>query len=278
MHANYSHAVVEKIMEIARTYLRDYPKFFQVSFDAVGRTYELGNPNIEQSSLWVATYPTGGTPTEITSDTSASTYYSLDDRNGIIRFNRSFSSTTKIMVEGYYYEWVLPKDLEYFAGHSIEQHTYNLDTPLEQLAPIVLDTIGMGTVVETLWGLLTEYSRDIDVTTSESVHIPASQRFRMVQSMLDYWTRNYQAQARALNIGVERIEIMNLRRVSRTTGYLVPVYRARELGDYGPIERQFPEINPGDIKIENHDEPLREDVYLDLEPQQGYSTAPITGW
>jgi hypothetical protein len=278
MHANYSHAVVEKIMEIARTYLRDYPKFFQVSFDAVGRTYELGNPNIEQSSLWVATYPTGGNPTEITSDTSASTYYSLDDRNGIIRFNRSFSSTTKIMVEGYYYEWVLPKDLEYFAGHSIEQHTYNLDTPLEQLAPIVLDTIGMGTVVETLWGLLTEYSRDIDVTTSESVHIPASQRFRMVQSMLDYWTRNYQAQARALNIGVERIEIMNLRRVSRTTGYLVPVYRARELGDYGPIERQFPEINPGDIKIENHDEPLREDVYLDLEPQQGYSTAPITGW
>ena len=278
MHANHSHAIVEKIVEIARTYLRDYPKFFQVSFDAVGRTYELGNPNIEQSSLWVATYPTGGTPTEITSDTSASTYYSLDDRNGIIRFNRSFSSTTKIMVEGYYYEWVLPKDLEYFAGHSIEQHTYNLDTPLEQLAPIVLDTIGMGTVVETLWGLLTEYSRDIDVTTSESVHIPASQRFRMVQSMLDYWTRNYQAQARALNIGVERIEIMNLRRVSRTTGYLVPVYRARELGDYGPIERQFPEINPGDIKIENHDEPLREDVYLDLEPQQGYSTAPITGW
>lgn len=278
MHANYSHVLIEKIMEIARTYLRDYPKFFQVSFDAVGRTYELGNPNIESSSLWIATYPTGGNPTEITSDTSASTYYSLDDRNGIIRFNRSFSSSTKIMVEGYYYEWVLPKDLEYFAGHAIEQHTYNLDTPLELVAPIVLDTIGMATVVETLWGLLTEYSRDIDVTTSESIHIPASQRFRMVQSMLDYWTRNYSQQARALNIGIERIEIMNLRRVSRTTGLLVPIYKAREVGDYGPVERQFPEINSGDISIEDHDEPLREEVYMQINPQSGYSTVQPINW
>jgi len=100
----------------------------------------------------------------------------------------------------------------------------------------------------------------------------------MVQSMLDYWTRNYQQQARALNIGLERIEMMSLRRVSRTTGYLVPVYRERELGDYGPIERQFPEISHGDIIIENTQEPMRENVYLELEPEQGYSSSGIMGW
>lgn len=278
MYIKYSQEVLDTITTIARTFLRDYPKFFQVSFDAIGRTYELGQPNIKADGLWVAVYPPNGEPVEITTDTSASTFYSLDERNGIMRFNRSFPTTSKVMVEGYYYEWVLPKDLEYFAGHAIEQHTYNLDIPLENLTPIVYDTIGMATVVETLWGLLTEYSRDIDVTTSESVHIPASQRFRMVQSMLDYWTRNYQTQARALNIGIERIEILNLRRVSRTTGYLVPVYKARELGDYGPIERQWPEINQGDIILEDHNEPMREDVYLELEPQQGFSTVQAINW
>jgi hypothetical protein len=71
---------------------------------------------------------------------------------------------------------------------------------------------------------------------------------------------------------------MNLRRVSRTTGYLVPIYRARELGDMGPIERQWPEINHGDIVIEDQNEPMRENVYLELEPEQGYSTAAIMGW
>lgn len=277
MYANYSQDIMEKITRIARTFLRDYPKFFQVSFDAIGRTYELGQPNIKADGLWVAVYAPNGEPVEVTADTSASTHYSLDERNGIMRFNRSFPSTSKIMVEGYYYEWVLPQDLEYFAGHAIEQHVYNIDIHLENFTPIVYDTIGMATVVETLWGLLTEYSRDIDVTTSESVHIPASQRFRMVQSMLDYWTRNYQAQARALNIGIERIEILNLRRVSRTTGYLVPVYRARELGDYGPIERQWPEISHGDITLEDQNEPMRENVYLELVPEQGQSAAPV-GW
>lgn len=278
MYANYSQVIMEKITRIARTFLRDYPKFFQVSFDTVGRTFELGQPNIKADSLWVAVYEPGEEPVELTADTSASAFYSLDERNGIMRFNRSFPTTSKVMVEGYYYEWVLPQDLEYFAGHAIEQHVYNLDVHLENFTPIVYDTIGMATVVETLWGLLTEYSRDIDVTTSESVHIPASQRFRMVQSMLDYWTRNYNQQAQALNIGLNRIEMMSLRRVSRTTGYLVPLYRERELGDYGPIERQFPEISHGDIILEDTQEPMRENVYLEINPEQGYSSAATLAW
>jgi hypothetical protein len=273
MNGNYSQDVMDKITRIARAFLRDYPKFFQVSFDAIGRTYELGQPNIASDGLWVAVYAPNGEPVEVTANTSASTYYSIDERNGIMRFNRSFPSTSKVMVEGYYYEWVLPQDLEYFAGHAIERHIYNVDVPLENFTQIIYDTIGMAAVVETLWGLLTEYSRDIDVTTSESVHIPASQRFRMVQSMLDYWTRNYAAQARALNIGLERIEILNLRRVSRTTGYLVPIFRARELGDFGPSERQFPEIDHGDIALEDASEPMRENIYLEITPQQGYSSA-----
>jgi hypothetical protein len=71
---------------------------------------------------------------------------------------------------------------------------------------------------------------------------------------------------------------MNLRRVSRTTGYLVPVYRARELGDYGPIERQWPEINRGDIVLEDEKDPMRENVYLEIEPLQGQTSAAPVGW
>ena len=183
------------------------------------------------------------------------------------------------MVEGYYYEWVLPSDLDFYADHAVHQHIYNLEIPLENVTDIVLDTIGMAAVVETLYGLLTEYSRDIDVTTSESVHIPASQRFRMVQSLLEYWERSYERQAKSLNIGLDRIEILNLRRVSRTTGYLVPIYKQRELGDYGPLERVFPEIGEGVLPIEDgENDDMRDQVLFQLEPQQGYSNIAPLGY
>lgn len=276
MHLVYDPASVNTITTIARGFLRDFPKFFQVSFNAVGRTYELGNPNIDADSLWVASY-TNTAPIEITSNTSASSYYSLDARNGILRFNRTPPSGANILVEGYYYEWVLPSDLEFYANHAIEQHVYNLDLPLENMSGIVIDTIGMSCVVEALWGLLTEYSRDIDVTTSESVHIPASQRFRMVQSLLDYWSKAYEKQAKALNIGLERIEIMNLRRVSRSTNRYVPIYKSKELGEYGPIERLFPEIGDGVINIEEPEDEQIRNVYVTIEPGTTLNSSAIYG-
>jgi hypothetical protein len=276
MHTVFDPASVNTITTIARGFLRDFPKFFQVSFNAVGRTYELGNPNIDKDSLWVASY-TNSAPVTITSSTSASSYYSLDARNGILRFNQTPTAGANILVEGYYYEWVLPSDLEFYATHAIEQHVYNLDLPLEKMSGIVIDTIGMSCVVEALWGLLTEYSRDIDVTTSESVHIPASQRFRMVQSLLDYWSKAYEKQAKALNIGLERIEIMNLRRVSRSTNRYVPIYKSKELGEYGPIERLFPEIGDGVINIEEPEDKQISDVFVTIEPGTTINSSAIYG-
>ena len=260
--ANFNTVIVEEVTTLARNFLRDFPKFFQTSFEATTRTYELGHPNIDVDSLYIATHTSGAsTPTVL-----ASSGYSLDARNGILRLTSTPAANSSLMVEGYHYEWILPADLEFYAHYAIEEHVYNLSTPLENMAGIVIDTIGMATVVSSLWALLSEYSRDIDVMTSESVHIPGSQRFRMVQSLLEYWQRQYENQARALNIGINRIEVMNLSRVSRTTNRYVPIYRARELGDYGPIERIFPERDTGTIEIEDKGDDLREDVFVDTNP------------
>lgn len=255
-----------EIEEIARRYLRDFPKFFQTTFDVAGRTYELGQINIDIDSLWVALYD-GVSTTEL-----ASTSYSLDERNGIVRLNSLPSAGTTIMVEGYYYEWVTPADLTFYTRHALELHLHNMDVTLENLAPAVVDVIGMAAVVETLWALMTEYSRDIDVITSESVHIPASQRFRMTQSLLQFWDNEYKTAAKALNIGLERLEVFTLRRVSRLTNRLVPLYKAREIGDYSPMERLWPEIDDGVIHVEEKGDDLRADVYVDNMPPQGHTT------
>jgi hypothetical protein len=257
---------LEHTVELARNYLRDFPKFFQVSFDALGRTFELGQPNIDISTLWIAK-STGSTVTELTS-----TDYSLDARNGILRLATTPANNTKLLVEGYYYEWLLPADLEFYCVRSINFHTPTINVPLEQANAAVLDAIGIGALVEALQALMTEFARDIDVMTSESVHIPGSQRFRMLQSLCQQWEVEYRKHANNLNIGPERIEQFSLRRVSRTTNRLVPLYKAKEIGEYGPMERIFAEDTEGHILITEKDEPLREDVFIDTEPPAGYTS------
>jgi hypothetical protein len=99
----------------------------------------------------------------------------------------------------------------------------------------------------------------------------------MVQSLLDYWSKVYEKQAKALNIGLERIEIMNLRRVSRNTNRYVPIYKSKELGEYGPIERLFPEIGDGVINIEEPEDKQISDVFVTIEPGVTTNSSAIYG-
>jgi len=239
----------------------------------LGLTYELQKPNIDKDSLWVAFVPNGAASASAggasVSVLNPLTDYSVDERNGLLRLAAPLAADT-LMVEGYYYEWLTNEDLSFYADMAINLNTHNLHTNLANMAPAVIDVIGIHTLVQALWGLLSEYSRDIDVITSESVHIIASQRFRMVASLLDTWMGEYNKLATSLNIGLERMEMVTLRRVSRTTGRLVPVYRQREIEDAGPIERLWPAIDDGVISIETPEDPLRTDVYVDGEPPPGF--------
>ena len=263
-------ATFDDVVTIARTYLRDFPKFFQVSFDSLGRTYQLGHTNVDTTSLYVATYIPGAPSASATELLTAD--YTLDSRNGLMRLNSAPVSGSKVMIEGYYYEWVTPADLEFYTRRAIEKHLHSLNLSLEELSDAVINAVGIAAICESLWALMTEYARDIDIITSESVHIPASQRFRMVQSLLSQWEQEYARHATALNIGIDRLEVFSLRRVSRTTGYLVPLYKAREIGDYSPIERLWPTIDSGIVDQEKKEEELRSDVFIDGQPPSGTTT------
>jgi hypothetical protein len=47
------------------------------------------------------------------------------------------------------------------------------------------------------------------------------------------------------------------------------LYKSKELGDYAPIERLWPEIDNGVITPETTDDNLREDVFIDGVPPSG---------
>lgn len=254
-------ATKDDVVTIARNFLRDFPRFFQIERPISGRTYSVGHVNVSSDDLWVALFD-GSTATEVSSSD-----YSVNERDGVIRIASSvdFTGQTHVLIEGTHFQWLTPSDLEFYAQISIELHEHNIDVSLANAAKAVVNVVGIGAIVHALWGLLTEYSRDVDVIASESVHIPASQRFRMVQSLLAQWQDEYEKYARSLNIGLDRAQVLNLRRRSRTTERLVPVYRERELGDWAPLERVWGNIESGKVEISEETDDLREDVYVDSE-------------
>jgi hypothetical protein len=261
------------VIRVARGYLRDFPKFFQVSFPPAGRTYEMGQPNVDKSSVWVAYVPGNAASASVNVVEVSAAQYQIDERNGLIRFSAPLVNADTIMIEGYYYEWLTPEDMDFYADIAIDLLSHNLHTSLSNVAPAVVDVMGMFTLVQALMGLLSEFSRDIDVIASESIHVVASQRFRMVQSLLAYWYDEYKKNAQALNLGLDRIEVLNLRRRSKTTNRLVPLYREREIGDFSPVERIWTPIDSGTIDLEDNDD-MRTDVYVDPgEPPSGFTQA-----
>jgi hypothetical protein len=264
-------ATKDDVINIARNYLRDFPRFFQTSFTPNGITYELGKPNIDAASMWVAYVPTAAASVSVI----PSSGYTIDERNGLLRLKAMLTGADTLMIEGYHYEWLTTGDMSFFADMAIDLTTYSLETPLETLAPAVVDVIGINALVQALWALLSEYSRDIDVITSESVHIIASQRYRMVSSLLDYWQEEYDRRAQALNIGLERLEVFTLRRVSKTTNRLVPLYKSKEVDDIDPLERLFPPIDDGVTELEEQQDDLRSDVFVDGEPPPGNTISAL---
>jgi hypothetical protein len=260
---------IAEVAAAARHHLRDFPEFFTMTTENSGRTYKLPHRNVIASSLVVRTQVGVNTPVDLV----AGTNYNVDERNGYLRLTAAPTASSTLLIEGYYYQWLLDEDLTFAAGIAERMITSNLNgISLGGVSPVVADVISIACVVEALWSLAAEFSRDIDVSHPEGVHIPASERYRQIMPLLQYWSSEYEKRARALNIGLERIEQFTLRRISRTTNMLVPIWQARELGDSAPSTRHFPPIDPGIIPLETPDERERVDALVDIDPVHGVTT------
>lgn len=120
-----------------------------------------------------------------------------------------------------------------------------IDTPvtlatLPEIEELPLTLLG---VINALWSLATDAATDINIDTTEGTHVDRAQRFQQVMAMIDAVTARYHDYCEQLNIGMWRIEMSTLRRVSRTTSRYVPIYRNREYDDYGLAVRQLPPID-----------------------------------
>ncbi len=234
------------IAGIAKLLMRDHPRFFEASVggNGSGRTFKLPHLFIEEATFTVKD--------ESDNDLEMDVDYALDGRNGYITFATPPGAGDQFWITGYYSLWFWGPDLERHVQHIVNQHAHGRPGfSLLTLSPVEAQVIAEGAIVEALWSLAIELSTDIDVNTPEGMGIPASQRYRQVMALLDYWQRRYREDSAMLNVGLYAIQMYDLRRVSYTTGRLVPLYVPQEIDDTSrPVRIKPP------IQYQNQVEPV----------------------
>lgn len=171
--------------------------------------------------------------------------YVLDAGHGIVVLTAAPADGAAVEVTGYHTEVFTNTQLDQFLNIALDLHGHNRSPALTfaTLPKVEEYPLVLLAKVEALWVLATDASYDIDIRTVEGVSVPRSQRFAQIMTLINGVKQRYDELAQALNVGPSRMEQMTLRRISRTTNRLVPVYLPREVDDTRPPERVFPPID-----------------------------------
>ncbi len=181
--------------------------------------------------------------------------YTVDEFNGKLIFQNPPGAGTVVTARGLsYIDWT-DKDLTDFIEIAFLQHTYHRDPPVvlnavtnavppTQVLPATEErAVAILAVIESYWDLATTKAQNFTIDTGDGTVIPLSQQYEHIMTHIDRLMERYKELALLLGTGLYAIEVMTLRRKSRITGTLVPVYRDQELEDrYWVPDRVLPPI------------------------------------
>lgn len=231
-------ASLTDLVSKVRTELNDQARQFTKSFtgDGVTKDFTLGYKPIDANTLLV----------KVGNVTQANpTNYTVEPSIGVIHFVTAPATNASITVIGSVFRYFGDAELEYFVNTAVTQHLNNRSDgfgrkmTLSLLPEVEVYPVTILSTIEALYALATDASFDIDITAPDGVHIPRSQRYNQIMALIGQRQEQYRNICSALNIGLWRIEMGVLRRVSRTTNKLVPVYMPQEVDDARRPERVY---------------------------------------
>ena len=239
-------ARVSQIVDRVRLELGDMPKKFTYSApgDGTNKVFDSKIKPVEPSSLVVqVSSPQGTVPIP------APAGYTVEKDLGIFHFYTAPAANATVSITGTSYRYFTDSDLERFVDTAVEQHThertdaYGRKMTVGNIPAVEEYPIAILASIEALWALATDASFDIDIQAPDGVMIPRSERYRQLSQIIQQRMEQYKQLSSALNIGLWRLEMGTLRRVSRHTNRLVPIYMAQEIEDSKYPQRVYIENN-----------------------------------
>jgi hypothetical protein len=169
----------------------------------------------------------------------------VEEATGYIVFDETPAAESVVIVAGNYFKYFTETEVSQYISDAFEQHAaFHTDPYGRTMTIATLPTVEEYPVIIyastlAMYTLATDASFDIDIQAPDGVMIPRSERFRQLSQIIQQRMEQYKQLSSALNIGLWRIEMGTLRRVSRMTNKLVPIFMPQEVIDSRKPERVF---------------------------------------
>lgn len=158
-------------------------------------------------------------------------------------------------VSGTYYRYFTSSELGVLVQNAVDQHgakhtdSVGRAITVASLPPIEEYPVAVYATTLALYTLATDASFDIDIMAPDGVSIPRSERYRQLMEMVNARQAQYRDLCVQLGIGLYSIDVFSLRRTSKATGRLVPVYKPMEVDDRSfPQRAHVPVPTYGDVR------------------------------
>ena len=241
-------ASVQQLSERLRAEIGDIARSFTDTFTGDGTTYRF---QLSQA-------PVQGYTLVVTVDgVDKSANVTIEEGVGVLSFATAHvpADNAVVKVYGQAYRYFTDSEVSYYintaffqhAGHTTDTHGARI-SQISLLPPIDEYPLVLLASTMALYTLATDSAFDIDIISPDGVSIPRSERFRQLNEVIEIRKAQYKELCAMLGVGMYRIEVASLRRISRMTNKYVPIYRPQEIDDWSLPDRvTLPMPDYGDI-------------------------------
>jgi hypothetical protein len=221
-------ATISSLVDKVRVELGDLGKSFVMQFMADGTTnrFRLHYAPLDGSGVTV-----------IADGVDVSNNASVEESTGVLVLDTLPADGVEITVSGTYYRYFTATELSNLVTSAVDQHSaHHTDSLGRQVTvatlPIIEEyPVAVYATTLALYTLATDAAFDIDIQAPDGVTIPRAERYRQLMEMIQARQIQYKDLCVHLGIGMYKIDIFNLRRVSKTTNRYVPSYKPQEVDD-----------------------------------------------
>ncbi len=167
----------------------------------------------------------------------ANSEYGIEESTGVMVLDTIPDADDVLVISGTYYRYFTASEINTLVNEAFTTHVANhtdstgrqitIDNlPLVEEYPVVVHAVSLA-----LYTLATDAAFDIDIQAPDGVTIPRAQRYRQLMEMVQTRKEQYRELCTLLGIGLYRIDVLTLNRISKATGRLIPVYTPQEVDD-----------------------------------------------
>ena len=214
----------------------DIPKSFVYQFTADGTTNRFLVPYSPLDGLNLSI---------LNNNVDVSSEVEVEEATGYIVFDNMPEDGDIIVVAGNHFRYFTNAEIEQYVSTAFGEHSayhtdaYGRTVSLQNLPALEEYPVVVYASTLALYALANDAAFDINVFAPDGVTIPRSERYQQLMQMIQARQNQYRELCNQLGIGMYKIDVFSLRRISKTTNRYVPIFEPMEVDDRSAPTRVY---------------------------------------